>query len=131
VTKLWIALAVAVIALSTRAEACPSLVPSASAYLSIDAVDFAAFKPNFENRLHFQARVLVPGYSRTVLRVENLSEFPFATFDSKTGDFRWTLQTGPSEGTVSKLELRFVAYPDNETKPVVSMTKTVLIFVSP
>lgn len=113
---------------ASRAASLPR--PSDQATLSIEVVDFASFARQSENLLPIRWHA-GPGYDRTELIIENLNEFPGATFDKLNGEFRWELQNGPVEPGPYPLRLKLYAFSDDSTKPVIGMTKTVLVFVSP
>lgn len=70
-------------------------VTDSDAVLLEQKPEFYHFTEGSSGELSFSARVLLPDYQGRVI-IENLADFPGATFDEKTGIFRWT----PQQGTV-------------------------------
>lgn len=79
------------------------------------------FKEGVENRIRFSAGCLYKNYTPFVV-IDNLSEFPGATFDDQTGEFVWTPQKGfVKNGEMSIVQIRAIAManPDNSELGVI------------
>ena len=74
--------------------------PLASDAVRILAPDFMRFKENEAGELMVAVRNLLPGYSVQVA-IDNLTDFPGATFDAASGKFAWT----PAKGLILPVEL--------------------------
>ncbi len=74
--------------------------PLASDAVRILAPDFMRFKENEAGELIVAVRNLLPGYSVQVA-IDNLTDFPGATFDAASGKFAWT----PAKGLILPVEL--------------------------
>lgn len=70
--------------------------PVESDAVRVDTVDFYNFIEGVSGEFVIGARILEPGYAVKIL-VENLADFPGASFDETAGKFAWT----PEVGTVA------------------------------
>lgn len=126
-----IVISIAFIALSSLSQTLPEFPkPIPADVLKIDVVDSVHFYSKSLNVLKVNCRLLVPDYRPCEVIVENLSEFPGAKFNLETSEFFWSFNSAPSSTTVHPLNFRVFAYPVDEIEPVITGTKTVLIFVS-
>lgn len=106
--------------------------PLASDALRIDAPIFHTFKELNEGELSIKARVLDGLGSTFELSIDNLKDFPGATFEKTTGVFKWTPPrdtTGGEYGLPKRLMVRL------SVDPVVGGTKLgttqeILLFVT-
>lgn len=73
----------------------PGGKPTPSNAIMVDADNYFSCKEGRTDEMQISARILLPGYSHSI-SIENLDEFPGATFDANTGKFKWT----PARGTV-------------------------------
>ncbi len=66
--------------------------------IRIDTEPSYKFQEELEASYKIEARVLLSGYSKPVISIDNLTEFQNGTFDPATGMFTWTPPFGIVEG---------------------------------
>lgn len=105
--------------------------PLASDALRIDSLDFYSFREQVESEIVLSGRVLQPNPSFE-LSIDNISEFPGAKFDAKTGSFKWLPPketTGGEYGVAKRLIARLTA-PSATGGPLLGTTKAILVYVT-
>lgn len=107
--------------------------PLASDALRIDALDFYSFKEGVPGEVQISGRVLSSN-PQFELSVDNtsLQDFPGATFDTKTGIFKWTPpreSTGMDYGVAKRLVVRLTA-PSPAGGAIIGTTKAILVYVT-
>lgn len=105
--------------------------PMASDALRLDSNDFYTMKEQVEGEVQISGRVLHAG-ATFELSIDNLQEFPGATFDPTSGVFKWTPPkdtTGVDYGAPRRLVTRITSQsPTGLSK--IGTTKAILLFVT-
>lgn len=99
--------------------------------LRIDSLDWYAFKEQVASEFTISGRVLEPN-GKFELSVDNLKDFPGATFDPVKGVFKWTpplATTGDEYGRERRLVVRLTS-PSPTGGTTEGTTKSILIFVT-
>lgn len=100
-----------------------------SDFVKIDAPFFQALKEGERSEIEISGRVLEPDYDLHIA-VENLSDFPGATFDSVSGRFDWTPPMGTiTEGDIKDFMLEVRALATKKGKPVLRRSHKMQISV--
>ena len=105
--------------------------PLASDALRIDSLDFYTFREQVESEIVLTGRVLQPTASFD-LSIDNMSDFPGAKFDAKTGSFKWLPPretTGGEYGLAKRLIVRLTA-PSAVGGAILGTTKAILVYVT-
>ncbi len=83
--------------------------PLASDAVRIDANDFYSFKEQTAGEITIKGRVLDSSGATFDLSIDNLRDFPGATFDAATGAFKWTPPRDTTGGEFCGVPKRLVA----------------------
>lgn len=113
-----------------RGPVVPKPIPSDALRISSDS-EVYNFKETFVGELTVAGRVL-QGVPDFILSIDNMDEFPGATFDAKTGAFKWTPpkdSTGGAYGVPKSLRVRLEATPVAGGAKLAT-TKDILIYVT-
>ena len=105
--------------------------PTPTDAIRILTADFVRFKELQAGELAITVRNFLPGFA-TALSIDNLADFPGATFDAATGKFKWTPARGlltPAEiEKFSKLKVR--VYATRPGEPTVVAEKEVQVVLN-
>lgn len=104
--------------------------PIVSDALRIRAPDYVSFKELRLDKFNIVGQVLLKDYTFELM-LENLSDFPGATFDAATGDVSWMPQKGAAGSDLSmERTLRVKIFAQKPNEPVLMNEKEIKIGVA-
>ena len=111
--------------------------PIPSDALKIEADEYFSFKEGYDGGAKIiVAHMLIPVNGRQakmgedfIVSIKNISNFPGATYDSLTGEFKWIPPYGTVDvGTTQSFDLEVEVY--TKTQPIMMARKSIAVFVA-
>lgn len=106
--------------------------PIDSEALRINSPDDYSFEQQVAGEFEISSRILIPDYQDRLV-IKNIDQFAGASFDSKTGKFRWTPPQGTiseGDGLIKRMSLEVVAYAEKKDAISLQRQKTIKISVT-